>query len=70
MRADIVGIFPNEASNIKLVGTVLVKAIDESQLRHHYLSIKALAEINADDSIGKNALAPPAAAPVFRSRVA
>jgi hypothetical protein len=39
-----VGIFPNEASIIRLVGAVLMEANDERQLRHRYLSLGALAE--------------------------
>ena len=68
-RADVVGIFPNEASIVRLVGTVLMEANDEWQLQHRYLSIEALAEISADSG-EKYTLAPPAAAPILTPRAA
>jgi putative transposase len=69
-RADVVGIFPNEASIIRLVGTVLMEANDEWQLQHRYLSIEALAEISAGEDSDKYTLAPPAAAPILTPRAA
>jgi transposase-like protein len=69
-RADVVGIFPNEASIIRLVGAVLMEANDEWQLQHRYLSIEALAEISAGEDSEKYTLAPPAAAPILTPRAA
>lgn len=39
-----VGIFPNEAAIIRLIGAVLLEANDEWQLQHHYMQIEAMAE--------------------------
>jgi putative transposase len=69
-RADVVGIFPNEASIVRLVGAVLMEANDEWQLPHRYLSIEALAEVSASDGVDKYTLAPPAAAPILTPRAA
>jgi transposase-like protein len=44
-RADVVGIFPNEASITRLIGAVLLEANDEWQLRHRYMQVEAMAEL-------------------------
>ncbi len=49
-RADVVGIFPGEASIVRLIGAVLLEANDEWQLQHRYMQVEAMTE-----------LAPPAA---------
>lgn len=67
-RVDVVGIFPNEASIVRLVGAVLLEANDEWQLQHRYLSIEALAEISAGEDGDKYTLAQPAAAPILTPR--
>jgi putative transposase len=44
-RADVVGIFPNEASIMRLLGAVLLEANDEWQLQHRYMQLEAMAEL-------------------------
>ena len=44
-RADVVGIFPNEASIVRLIGAVLLEANDEWQLQHRYMQTEAMSEL-------------------------
>jgi len=44
-RADVVGVFPNEGSIVRLIGAVLLEANDEWQLQHRYIQTEAMAEI-------------------------
>ena len=41
-RADVVGIFPSEASIIRLVGAVLLEANDEWQMQHRTMGVEAM----------------------------
>lgn len=54
-RANVVGIFPNEASITRLVGAILIEQNDEWQLQHRYLTLETMTGIIAADD-------PPAAA--------
>lgn len=44
-RADVVGIFPNEASILRLIGAVLLEQNDEWQTQSRYMQVEAMAEI-------------------------
>ena len=44
-RADVVGIFPNEGSIVRLIGAVLLEANDEWQLQHRYMQAEGMAEL-------------------------
>jgi transposase-like protein len=46
-RADVVGIFPCEASITRLIGAVLLEQNDEWQLQHRYMQVEAMAELTA-----------------------
>src|SRR5207248_9514016 len=46
-RADVVGIFPNEAAIIRLIGRVLLEHNDKWQLQHCYMQVEVMAELAA-----------------------
>jgi len=45
-RADVVGIFPNEYSVVRLIGASLLEATDEWLLQHGYMQVEAMADLN------------------------
>jgi putative transposase len=61
-RADVVGIFPNETSIIRLIGAVLLEANDEWQLQHRYMQLEAMAELTTPEPDAEPLRLPPRAA--------
>ena len=49
-RADVVGIFPNETSIVRLIGAILLEQNDEWQLQHRYMQVEAMADLAASDA--------------------
>jgi len=46
-RADVVGIFPNEDSIVRLIGAVLLEQNDEWLGQHRYMQVEAFSQIDA-----------------------
>lgn len=61
-RADVVGIFPNEQSIIRLIGAILLEQNDEWQLQSRYMQVEAMAELNTQLNAAELAQLPPEAA--------
>ena len=61
-RADVVGIFPNEASITRLIGAVLLEANDEWQTGHRYMQLEGMAELASPSVNLEPAQIPPKAA--------
>ena len=47
-RADVVDIFPNEASIMRLVGAILLEQNDEWQLQHRYITLDTMNTLSED----------------------
>jgi putative transposase len=61
-RSDVVGIFPNEGSIIRLIGAVLLEQNDEWLLQHRYMQIEGMAELAAPTVDALPPALPPQAA--------
>lgn len=56
-RADVIGIFPNEAAIIRLVGALLLEQNDEWAIQRRYLTLETLATIGENPDIRLPAIA-------------
>ncbi|PJN93234.1 IS256 family transposase, partial [Amaricoccus sp. HAR-UPW-R2A-40] len=61
-RADVVGIFPNEDSIVRLIGAVLLEQNDEWQLQHRYMQIEGMVELDASAEASPSLIAEADAA--------
>jgi transposase-like protein len=61
-RADVVGILPNEAAIVRLIGAVLLEQNDEWQLQHRYTQLEAMAELTPPAAGTEPRQLPPQAA--------
>jgi transposase-like protein len=51
-RVDVVGVFPNDASAVRLVGMLLVEQDEEWQLSKRYLSLESLEKVSRGEPVG------------------
>ena len=56
-RADVVGIFPNEAAITRRVGAILLDQNDEWAVQRRCMSLETLAPVSHDPTIGLSAVA-------------
>ena len=56
-RSNVVGIFPNDAASVRLVGALLLEQNDEYAIQKRYMSLESLAPMSDNPSLKLPAIA-------------
>ena len=55
-RTNVVGIFPNDASIVRLVGAMMLEQNDEWALQRRYMTLETLAEVGDNPVVSLSAV--------------